>query len=240
MKPKGAVKIVVDILLTLGLLFMMGYQFWGDATHEWVGAGMLVLFLAHHILNKGWYRSLFRGKYAPARILQLAVDLLAFLAMAGLMVSGIMLSNHVFGFLGIQGGMSFARLLHMAASHWGFVLMALHLGLHWGMLLARARKGLRLRQPSRLRKVLWPILGAGLAIYGIIAFIQRDFPIYMLLQSEFVFLDFNEPIALFYWDYFAMMGAFVFLAYYASRLLRRLPEKKNGKGSLVPQEEGAE
>lgn len=221
MKPKAILKIVVDALMTLGLLFLMGYQFWGDAAHEWAGAEMFLLFIVHHILNGNWYKSLFQGKYAPSRIFQLVVDVLVFLAMIGLMVSGIMLSNHVFAFLNIRGGMSFARLLHMAASHWGFVLMALHLGLHWGMFLGMARKALKLRHPSRVRKVLLPILGAGIAVYGFTVFIRRNLLTYMLLQTEFVFLDFSEPVPLFYLDYLALMGAFVFLAYYTSKLLRR-------------------
>lgn len=221
MKPKAILKIAADILMTLALMFLMGYQFWSDTAHEWVGAGMFLLFILHHILNGGWYRNLFRGKYSPSRILQLAADLLLFLAMIGLMVSGIMLSNHVFAFLNIRGGMSFARLLHMAASHWGFVLMALHLGLHWGIFLGMAGKALRLKGPSRLRKILLPILGAGIAAYGATVFVRRDFLTYMLLQTEFVFLDFSEPVPLFYLDYLALMGAFVFLAYYTSKLLRR-------------------
>lgn len=152
MKPKAAAKIAVDILMTLGLLFLMGYQFWGDVAHEWAGAGMFLLFVAHHILNGNWYKSLLHGKYSPSRIFQLIVDLLVFLAMIGLMVSGIMLSNHVFAFLDIHGGTSFARLLHMAASHWGFVLMALHLGMHWGMFMGIAKKALKLKQTSRVRQ----------------------------------------------------------------------------------------
>ena len=65
MKPKAKVKIAVDVLMTLGMLFLMGYQFWGDVAHEWAGAGMFVLFILHHALNGGWYKSLFRGKYTP-------------------------------------------------------------------------------------------------------------------------------------------------------------------------------
>ncbi len=226
MKPKAIVKIMTDILMTLALLFLMGYQFWGDIAHEWAGAGMFLLFILHHILNGNWYKTLFKGRYTPARVFQLVVDILVFLAMLGLMVSGIRLSNHVFAFLNIRGGMSFARLLHMAASYWGFVLMALHLGLHWGMFLGMAGKVLKLRRPSRLRKLLLTILGAGIAVYGLMVFIRRDLLTYMLLQTQFVFLDFGEPIPLFYLDYLAMMGAFIFLAYYASKLLRKLPAQK--------------
>lgn len=37
-------------------------------------------------------------------------------------------------------------MVHMGACYWGFVLMSLHLGLHWGMLVA---KSLCLRSSSR-------------------------------------------------------------------------------------------
>ena len=49
---KKTAKIIVDIAMTLALLFLMGYQFWGDVAHEWAGAGMFVLFLAHHAERK--------------------------------------------------------------------------------------------------------------------------------------------------------------------------------------------
>lgn len=147
MKPKAKVKIAVDVLMTLGMLFLMGYQFWGDVAHEWAGAGMFVLFILHHALNGGWYKSLFRGKYSPARIFQLVIDLLVFLDMLGLMVSGVILSNHVFNFLPILGGMGFARTLHMLASFWGFLLMALHLGLHWNVFWGWPEKRRLFRSP---------------------------------------------------------------------------------------------
>lgn len=70
--------------------------------------------------------------------------------------------------------------------------MALHLGLHWGMFLGMAGKVLKLRRPSRLRKLLLTILGAGIAVYGLTVFIRRDLLTYMLLQTQFVFLDFGE------------------------------------------------
>ncbi len=226
MKPKAKCKIAIDVLMALGLLFLMGYQFWGDVAHEWAGAGMFALFIAHHIPNADWYKNLFRGRRSPARIFQILVDLLVFLAMIGLMVSGIMLSNHVFSFLDIHGGMAFARLLHMAASYWGFVLMALHLGLHWAMFVGIARKALHLKPPSRARKLLLPLTGAAIAVYGLIAFIRRDWLTYMLMRTQFVFLDFSEPVPLFYLDYLAMMGTFIFLGHYLSKLLQRVPKRR--------------
>lgn len=193
MKPKAKVKIAVDVLMTLGMLFLMGYQFWGDVAHEWAGAGMFVLFILHHALNGGWYKSLFRGKYSPARIFQLVIDLLVLLDMLGLMVSGVILSNHVFDFLPILGGMGFARTLHMLASFWGFLLMALHLGLHWSVFLGMARKAPAFQKPSRRRTIVLNLLGGAVALYGVVAFFRRDLPTYLFLQTHFVFFDFTPP-----------------------------------------------
>lgn len=220
MKPKAKLKIAVDLLMTAGLLFLIGYQFWGDLAHEWAGAGMFLLFLLHHVLNGHWHRAIFRGRYTPVRVLQLVIDLAVFLAMAGLMVSGVILSSHVFASLPIRGRMGFARLLHMVSAYWGFVGMALHLGLHWGMFLGMGRKALKLR-PSRVRPVLLPVLGALVAVYGLIAFVRRGLITYMLVRTHFVFFDFSEPISRFYLDYLAIMGTCIFLAHYAAQFLRR-------------------
>lgn len=219
----------VDALMTLALLFLMGYQFWGDVAHEWVGAGMFVLFLIHHILNWNWYKTLFRGRQTPFRLFQLILDFAVWGAMIGLMVSGILLSNHVFAFLPIHGGLSLARLLHMASSYWGFVVMALHLGIHWGIFTGLARKGLGIKESSPVRRVALFFVSAAIALYGVTVFLRRNLLTYMLVQTQFVFLDFGESKLLFYLDYLAMMGTCLFLAHYMGRLLQNLgnSERRN-------------
>ena len=140
MKAKTIVRLSVDFLMTIFLLLLMGYQFWGETAHEWVGAGMFLLFIAHHILNGSWYKNLFRGRYPAVRILTLSLDALLLLAMLAQLYSGIVMSRYVFDFLPISGGMLLARRLHILGSYWGFLLMSLHLGLHWNMILGMMRK----------------------------------------------------------------------------------------------------
>lgn len=103
--------------------------------------------------------------------------------------------------------------------------LALHLGLHWGMCVSLTGKALRLRRPSRVRRALLPALGGGIAAYGAIAFIRRELLAYMLVRTQFVFLDFSEPAPLFYLDYLAMMGMFVFAAHYGMKFLKRNRKK---------------
>lgn len=220
MKPKQRAKILVDICMTVGLLILMGYHFWGDTAHEWVGAGMFVLFILHHILNWSWWKSLFKGRYPALRVLQVIVDVLALCAMLGLMVSGVILSREVFAFLPIRGGTAFARVLHMLSAYWGFVLMAAHLGLHWGILVGIAQRFGTVQSSNKLRSMLSALLGGGIALYGAAALVRRGLPAYLFAQIEFVFLDYGESKILFYLDYLAMMGTFIFLAHYAAKLLK--------------------
>lgn len=216
---KRNVKIAVDCLMTLVLLFLMGYQLWGDTAHEWAGAGMFVLFIIHHVLNGGWHKNLFQGQYSLIRWANLVVDVLVLLAMIGMMASGVVLSNHVFAFLPIAGGMGWARLSHLACPHWLFVLLGLHVGLHWSMFPALTRKALKLGPPTKARKVVFTAGALAVAAYGVTVFLRRGFPGVLLLQTQFAFLDFSEPIPRFYLDYLAMMETFVFLAHSLLRIL---------------------
>ena len=91
--------------MTVLLLLVMARQITGHTAHEWLGAGLFVLWIAHHALNFKWYGHLFKGKYTPIRVAQLIVNILLLLSILGAMVSAIILSREVFAFLPISGGL---------------------------------------------------------------------------------------------------------------------------------------
>lgn len=37
MNGKVKIKILVDLMMTVALFLLMGYQFWGERAHEWAG-----------------------------------------------------------------------------------------------------------------------------------------------------------------------------------------------------------
>lgn len=226
MKPKLKIKCGIDILMTFALLFLMGYQFWGEQAHEWAGAGIFILFILHHVLNGQWHKALFHGRYTPVRVFQTIVNVLVFVSMLALMYSGIVMSRYVFDVLPISGGMALARRLHILGSYWGFLLMSVHMGLHWNMFISMAKKWLKVKQISKLRSALLFAAGLVIFLYGLSVFIRRDFLTYLFLKIEFVFLDYSESILLFYVDYLALMGLCIFISHYLSRLLRKVCGRK--------------
>ena len=209
MAAKQKLKMTVDLLMTVALLLLMPYEMIGEAAHEWIGAAMFLLFILHHILNRKWTGHLLKGRYTPFRILQTILVVLILVSMLRSMASGILLSRHIFSFLKIRGLTSLARNLHMICAYWGFVLMSVHLGLHWSMMVGIAGK--RAGKPSAKRRWIARTAAMAVAVYGAYAFVKRGIADYMLMRVHFVFFDYEEPVLLFLLDYLAAMGLFVFI-----------------------------
>lgn len=224
MKPNRTIKFLADAGMTVLLLLLMAYELVGQAAHEWLGIGMFVLLVLHHVLNRRWSTNILKGTYTPLRVLQTLLVIAILFTMLGSMVSGVILSRHVFSFLPISGGRSFARNLHMLCAYWGFVLMSLHLGLHWGMMVGIAKK--HFGEPSKARTFVLRALAMIIAGYGIFAFVRRGIGGYLLMKTRFVFFDFEEPLIFFFLDYVAAMGLFVFVGHYVCTWLRRSQGKK--------------
>lgn len=216
MKPKMKIKIGIDLLMTVLLLLLMAYQVVGEILHEWFGAAMLVLFITHNILNIKWYKNLFHGKYKLVRILGTILNFAVLAAILSLGYSGIVMSRHLFAFLPISRGMALARVIHLAGSYWGFVLMSLHLGLHWSMILGILRKCTGGR---KLPVLVWLLRIAAFAIagYGAYCFIGADIFSYMFLKTEFAFFDFEKSAFSVFSEYIVMMGLWIFVGYYIAK-----------------------
>lgn len=228
MKRKQIVKIAVDIAMTAVLLLLMTYELIGQVSHELLGIIMFVLFILHHILNNRWTKNLIKGKYTTLRTLQTVLVVLVLISMAGSIFSGVMLSRHIFSFLPFGNGLSFARNLHMLSVYWGFVFMSLHLGFHWNMIMGMAKR--LTKKPSVMRTWMLRIIDLIIAGYGVYAFVKRDIGSYLLLQNQFAFFDFEEPIVQFLLDYIAVMGLFTAIVHYTSGIIRKCKEtKKRGK-----------
>lgn len=225
MNLKMKIKIIIDFLMTVLLFLLMAYQVMGQEFHEWFGAGMLVLFLLHNILNFKWYRSLSKGKYSIIRVLQVIVNFAVLFSMLCLAYSGIIMSRYVFSFVSVTGQMALARRMHMAASYWGFVLMSVHLGFHWGMVVGIAGKMVRGRKLPK--SILWILraIVAIIAVYGAACFYKADIVSYLFLKNEFAFFDFGKTVASVFSEYIAMMGLWVFVGYYFIKGMRWKHEK---------------
>ncbi len=220
-------KMVMDILLTVALLLLMPYELVGEAAHEWIGIGMFVILIMHHALNRKWIGHMGKGNYTPVRMLQTMLVCLLAISILGSMISGILLSRHVFAFLNIGRISIFAERIHMVCAYWGFVLMSLHLGIHWQRITAAGKQLLKSNGGKPRYTQIGPLrlLSVAVAFYGLYAFEKRNFADYLFLQVHFVFFDYTDPLLFYMMDYAAVMGMLIFFGYYLNKGLCSIYQK---------------
>lgn len=195
----------LDITMTVLSIILMGgaYLFPADIVHEILGVALFVLWAVHIALNRRWYGAVFRGKYDTRRVLQTVINCGILICTIFLMISGIILSNHIFTFLGIESGLGFARTAHLLASHWYYMFMSLHIGMHVEMIAGKL-KATREGISSIILRVIFILL----SLYGTYAFITRGIWRYLILQQQFFFLDLERGYALFTLDYISIIILF--------------------------------
>lgn len=220
MKRNQKVRISVDMAMIVTLPLLMAYSMVGEALHEYLGIVMFILFIFHNLLNITWWKNLLKGRYTAARILKTAINILLIIIMAALFISGIMMSRYVFSFLDFEYAVSLARTVHLLASYWGFALMSIHVGLHGKMFVNMAKKVTKTSRDSKNKTLFLNGLAVCIFVYGLYAFINRQFASYMFLATQFVFFDFAEPLILFMIDYIFIMLMFAFVGYYLLKLLQ--------------------
>ena len=222
MKPA---RMITDCAMIILLPLLMSYSLIGESLHEWLGLAMFAAFILHHILNLKWFTTLFKGKYSLYRVYTTVIDVLLFIVMFALPVSGMLMSGHAVPFLSIESGASTARTVHMTTAYWGFVIMSLHLGTHSEMMFALPRKALGLKRKSTTRRIILTAAALAVAGYGIYAFGKRGIGDYLLMKVRFAFFDPSESKLAFFADYISVMLLFAIASHYLSKLLKFLRKK---------------
>ena len=195
---------IIDVCMTLVLLALMAYQVTGETVHEWTGIVMTVLVITHQILIRKWYSAVFKGKYNPYRIMTTAVNILLLLSFAMTALSGMSMSSHAVPFMYGMAPVSLARKMHLAMSHWSFVLMGLHLGLHIPVMTAK------MKIEGKTRTAIGVIFCC-LAGIGLFLFLRNGWFDYMFFRAAFAFLDYEKAGVLIFLENLLMLLSWAFI-----------------------------
>ena len=184
-KTNNLTKRLVDAAMTILLLFLMAYQVTGEMLHEWIGLGMTLLVVIHQILNRKWYGAIFKGKYNPYRSVVTILNILLLLSFALTAFCGMSMSGYAVPFLYGMAPVSFVRRMHLSMSHWAFVLMGLHMGMHVPLLTA----GWKLRDQT---KAVLACVFACIGGIGVWLFLRNGISNYLFFRVPFAFLDYEK------------------------------------------------
>lgn len=218
---KKKLRIIVDLVMFLLFIILMGYHIISDQYHEIPGVCLFLLFILHHILNYKWYKTLLKGKYTFTKILFIVVNFMLLFAILGIFISGVLISAHVFEFLNVPTT-SFARQLHLFSTAWGFVLMGIHLGLHFKMMLGKSFKKLK---NSSLEYFVYLLIFL-IIPFGVYAFVKNQYWSDMLLLTDFKFFDYDQSLLMFYLEQFAIIFGLSFITYGIISFVNRKESRK--------------
>lgn len=214
-------RIILDVVMTCLFIVLMGYYITDNAVHEILGTITFVLFIIHNIINIKWYKSIFKGKHNFQRTFHIIINLLLFIAMLGMMISGIMISSDVFDFLNIRTTM-FGRSLHMISTSWGFILMAIHVGLQiTGMM-----NKLNAKMKNNTFEYVYYFILVILVGFGIYSFIDLNIGEDMFLVNHFKFFDYDQSPIIFYLKCFSILIAIALIIYMIFSLIRKRKNKR--------------
>ena len=215
-------RIILDIVMTCLFIVLMGYYVTDNTVHEVLGTITFLLFIIHNILNIKWYKNIFKGKHNFQRIFHIIINLLLFIAMIGMMISGIMISSDVFDFLNIKTTM-IGRNLHMISTAWGFILIAIHVGFHITGIMNKLNTKMK---NSTLEYVYYFIIVL-LIGFGIYSFISLRLWEEMFLLTHFKFFDYEQSTIMFYLKYVGLLIAIALVIYFILNFIKKQTNKSS-------------
>lgn len=221
MHVKKILKIITDILMFVDFIFLMSHEVVRNlSAHGIFGIALFALFILHHILNGGFYRSLNRGKYNSMRILFSATVWLLFALMILMAFSSVMMSGAIFTFSSINMT-SWSRPLHTFSCSWGFLVMGFHLGLHLHSKLKKLETAANAKSAggrnSALRivlQILWILIFA----LGIFCIVHSQLYVYLFWQNAWKLSAPNIFISIV--EYLGMTAGMIMLSHFAMNFIQ--------------------
>ena len=220
-------KKIVDAAMTVLLMCLMAYQVTGEAAHEWIGMGMTLTVIVHQILNRKWYGALFKGRYNPYRILSTALNILLLFSIALTAFCGMSMSGYAVPFLYGIAPVSFVRRMHLSMSHWSFVLMGLHLGMHIPAMTA----GMKWKGGVKTALSCIFTCAGGVGLY---LFLRSGMTDYLFFRVPFAFLDYDKAGFLVFLENVLMLSFWALIGTQLSHICRNAVSKAAKQNPLLP------
>jgi hypothetical protein len=107
------------------------------------------------------------------------------------------------------------------------LLIAVHLGLHWEMIINAMRKMTGITKANLGRTIIMRSVAILVVVIGVWGSFDRDMFSKLFLGFSFDYWDSERPAILFFMFNFSILGIYVFLTYYGLKLFAYMRDRKN-------------
>jgi Domain of unknown function (DUF4405) len=222
-------RLTFDLCAAALLVFGLSYWWLGNIAHELAGTAMFLLVILHNVFNRRWYGTASRARRERHGMANIVVTLLLVIAMLVLFVTSVLISNALSGFMSAYGGFT-VRQIHTLAAYWVLVIVAVHLGLRWPLIMGVARKLLEISNRSAVRTSILRAVAAVIAMYGVGSSFALGLGTKLSMQMTLDWWNFEESVAGFFVHCLAIAGLYIFITYYTMVGVDRW--RQAGKGRL--------
>jgi hypothetical protein len=221
LKPLFFLRLILDFLAAGFLLAALAYDWLGNAVHEIIGTGMFLLLISHNIFNRRWYGMITKGWREPRSFITKMINLPLLVTMLSLLVTSVIISQTVFSFLPLTSTFT-VRQIHALTAYLALLIAAIHLGLHWSMIMDVVRGRFGITTKSRLRTFVLRTAAIVIAACGVRSLFVVNIGPKLFMQTSLEFWDFQKATLAFFLHHTAIIGLGVFLAHYGLRSIRDL------------------
>lgn len=159
-------RLLFDFVAAGLLIAALAYWWLDNTAHELIGTGMFFLILVHNFFNRRWYGRIARDRREPRGLVTIGLNLSLLMVMVALLVTSVVISRSLFGFLPFDGGM-IARDIHLLAAYWAVVLVGIHVGLNWSIVINVFRSKLAVTTRGPIRMGVLRLAAVGVAAKGV-------------------------------------------------------------------------
>ena len=224
MNPVFLLRLVLDLAAAGLLMFAFAYYWQGNTAHELAGTGMFVLSVVHNIFHRRWFAALAKRPRPRRGRFNIALTMVLLAGMLALLGTSLVISETLFAALRLADDFT-ARQIHAGIAYWLLVIVAIHLGLRWPLLMAVTSKLLGIKKPNAVRTALLRLVAIGIAVQGVYSAGALNLRSRLLFQLSLDWWNFEESVVGFFGHCAAFAGLCMFVTYYAVQWQLRYKRK---------------
>jgi hypothetical protein len=214
------IRLAFDLIAAALLLIGLAYWWLGNTVHEVAGTGMFLLVIVHNVFNRRWYGRIPNSRSEARGVFNVGITLVLLVAMLALLVTSVLISNTLSGFMSAYGGFT-VRQIHTLAAYWVLVIVSIHLGLRWPTIMGVARTLLGISRASAVRTTALRAAAVVIAIHGVWSSFELGLGTKLAMQVTLDWWNFEESVAGFFVHCIAIAGLYMALTYYVAKCLQR-------------------
>ncbi len=214
------IRLLLDFLAVALVIACLAYWWLDNLSHELFGTALLALVIVHNVFNRRWYGGVAKRRMDAARIVNLVTIVGLAIGMTVMLVTSFLVSRDLFPFTALSGAFA-VREIHMFAGYWVLLIIAVHLGTRWSVVMNTVSSflGLTSRNAARIIGLRAAVIGT--ALWGVKSSFEMAFGAKLMLTYSLDMWDFNESTLGFFINYASIVGLYAAATHYGLMMIGR-------------------